>query len=229
MRHEEALGPSTDYRESVATSFKAQEGQAYPATSGSTHTYLGRPRQLTATPGGLPELSSLPAGGKPERSTEFREHQSRSPGFFLWSRREIAEVTVQVAILVAVIWFVLMWTGVAIPTQRYPEYAVDFNRQLKVRGGSNLPISLSSVIPCAPLQLVIHLGRGNQPGPFDVALVQDGMRYAFASGTAKLENHETILRVKLDLSHVPAGKSQLGIRPAGWEWKYYKVILKSDH
>lgn len=97
------------------------------------------------------------------------------------------------------------------------------------QGGSRLPSYLYSVIPCVPLQLAIHLGQENQPGPFDVALVQDGMRYAYASGSVKLENHQPILRVKWDLSEVPGGESQFGVRPAGGEWIFYKVMLKSAH
>jgi hypothetical protein len=45
----------------------------------------------------------------------------------------------------------------------------------------------------------------------------------------RLENGERVLRVKLDLTQTPAGHYLLGIRPAGWEWKYYKVILQSAH
>lgn len=229
MAYEESVGPVTDYSENGSASFEGQEGQAHRVTIGSTHPYLGPSRQLAATLGTLPELCSLSAEGKPELSTEFPEQQSRSPGFLRWSPQEIAGIIVRVTVLVGIIWFTLIWTGIAVPTQSYQRYAIDFSRQPLLRGGASHPSSVPATVPRARLDLAIHLGLRNQPGPYDVVLMQDGMRYAFASGTAKLENHEPILRVKLDLSHVPAGGSRLGIRPAGWGWKYYKVILKATH
>lgn len=218
MAHEETLDPITGSYKSVAKSYQAREGGAHPATCPAIH-YPGGSRPTPATPS---EAVPFAAGEKLESSTGTRTHQSRSP-------REIAAITVRVAILGGIVWFVLVWTGIATPTRQYQGRAVDFSTHLNARGGPGLPSSFASVIPCAPLQLVIHLGAENEPGPTDVALVQDGMRYAYASGLAKLENRQPVLRVNLDLSQVPAGESQLGIRPAGGEWTYYKVMLKAAH
>jgi hypothetical protein len=222
MTHDQTLESSPDCYNSVATSLMAHGGRAHPAIFPARHPWHGQSHQRPASPGRAFEPTPFSTSEKPKSSTGIQDHHS-------WSPREIAEVSVRVVILAGIIWFVLVWTGVTIPTQKYHEYTIDFSSQPLARGGVSLPPTLSSVIPCAPLDLGIHLGRGNQPGPFDVALVQDGMRYAFASGTAKLEDHELILRLKLNFSDVPGGESQLGIRPAGGEWRYYKVILQSAH
>lgn len=222
MKHEETLEPITDCYNSGAPTYEAPGDIACPAICTAIHPYPLEPRQRPTAPGRPFEPTFFPASERLENPAGIQAHPS-------WSLRGVAEVSVRVAMLMAIIWFVLVWTGVAIPTQKYHEHTIDFSRQLVARGGSSLPSTLPSVIPCAPLDLVIYLGRGNQPGPFDVALVQDGMRYAFASGIAKLESHVPILRVKLDLSQAPLGESQMGIRPAGGEWKFYKIILQSAH
>jgi hypothetical protein len=229
MKRIGVVGHITDHSEGVLASFEAEEPQAHLGTCDVCHTSFRQSLQVDTPLGKIPEISLMPAKGRLELSATIRQEQSQSSKHMPRNPREIAEITVRVSILAGIIWFVLVWTGVAVPTQKYHEYTIDFSRQLTVRGGSSLPSTLPSVIPCAPLQLAMHLGRGNRPGPFDVDLVQDGMRCAFASGIVKLENHEPILRVKLDLSQVPAGESQLGIRPAGGEWRYYKVMLKSTH
>lgn len=229
MTRKEVIGRMTDHSEGVLASFEARELQAHLATCDVCHTNFGQSRQLNTPLGKIPETSQLPAKVRLEPSAAFREEQSQSSKSLLRDPREMVAITVRVAILVGMIWFLVEWTGIAVPTPRYPEYAVDFSRQALLRGASSLSSPLPTVIPCARLDLAIHLDLQNQPGPYDVILVQDGMRYAFALGTTKLENHEPILRAKLDLSHVPAGESQMGIRPPGWEWRYYKVILKSTH
>ncbi len=226
MTPEEVLERSTQHDESVLGSFESQEIQADLETRHHRRTNFGPLRQPSTALGRIPEAFPMSAVGKLETSAAFRDQPSTRSRSLLRDPREMAAVTVRLAILVGVIWFLLIWTGVAVPTPSYQRYAVDFSGQSLLQGGPAVPSPLPAVIPRARLDLVIHLGLGNQPGPYDVVLAQDGMRYAFASSTAKLENHGPVLRVKLDLSRVPAGESRLGIRPAGQEGKYYKVVLE---
>ena len=194
MAHEETLDPITGSYKGVAKSYQAREDGAYPASCPAIHY----PRGSRPTPGTPSEAVPFAAGEKLESSTGAHAHQSRSP-------REIAAITVRLAILAGIVWFFLVWTGIATPTRQFQGRTVDFSAQPNARGGPGLPSSFASVIPCAPLQLVIHLGSENEPGPTDVALVQDGMRYAYASGLAKLENHQPVFRVIFYLRLVPAG------------------------
>ena len=226
MTHQEAFELTTDRYNKVATPYPSRGDRAHPATCPTILPDSEQPRQR---PGTMPQPIPFPAGEKLEGSTGVQEREFRTSSHTLRSPREIAAVSVRVAILAGIIWFVLVWTGIAAPTQKYQEYTIDFSSQLLVRGRSSLLSTFSSVIPSAPLQLALRLGRENEPGTYSVALVQDGMRYAFASGIAKLENHELILRVKMDFSQTPGGESQLGIRPTGEDWRYYKVIVKPIH
>jgi hypothetical protein len=226
MTRQEVSERITQHDEGVLGSFESQELQADLETCDHCRTNFGKLRQLSTALGKITEPSTLSATGKPDTSAAFRGQPSTRSRCIVSDPREMAAVTVRVALLVGIIGFFLIWTGVAVPTQRYQRYAVDFSGQTLLRGGPGLSSPLAAVIPRARLDLVIHLGLGNQPGPYDVVLVQDGMRYAFASSTTNFENNEPILRVKLDLSQVPAGESRLGIRPAGQEGKYYKVVLE---
>lgn len=226
MAHEESFELNPDRYNNFATPYPSRGGRAHPVTCPATRPCSGQPRQ---GPGTTLHLIPFPTGEKLESSAGVQQRESPRPGLALRSPREIAGASVRLAILAGIIWFVLVWTGIAVPTQKYQEHTIDFSSQTTVRGRSSLLATFSPVIPGAPLQLAVRLGRENEPGPFNVAFVQDGMRYAFASGIAKLENHELVLRVKLDLSEAPGGESQLGIRPAGGDWRYYRVILKSGH
>jgi len=226
MTPEEVFERISQHDESVLGSFESQKLQSDLGTCDHCRTNFGQLRQPSTALGKIPEAFPLSATGKLETSAAFRDQTSTRSRSLLRDPREMAAVTVRLAVLAGVIWFLLVWTGIAVPTERYQRYAVDFSGQPLLRGGPALPSALPAVIPRARLDLVIHLGLGNQPGPYDVVLAQDGMRYAFASSTAKLENHEPVLRVKLDLSQVPAGESRLGIRPAGQEGNYYKVVLE---
>ena len=131
-----------------------------------------------------------------------------------------------VAILVAIIWIVKIRTHATAPSQNYQEYAVDFSKQLLLCGESNAPPVPPAVIPRARLDLAIQLELGYQPGSYDVSVQRNGKVFAAASGTVRLENHEPILRVRIDLSRVPAGQYRFYVRPTGWEWRYYRVDLK---
>jgi hypothetical protein len=228
MTRKEA-GQITDYQEGVLASFEVQEVEAHLPACYNRHTCSGHSQHLTPALGNILEPSPLSAKGRAEHLTAFREQPCRRSSFMLTRPREIAAAAVRIAILVAIIWFVKIWTHGAAPSQRYEEYAVDFSKQLLLQGESRPSTAPPAVIPRGRLDLVVHLGLGNQPGHYDVVLTRSGTTYSAASGTTKLENRKPVLRVKLDLTQAPAGYSMLGIRPAGWEWRYYKVTLTSAH
>jgi hypothetical protein len=228
MTHKEA-GRITDYHEGLLASLAAREVQAHPATCNKRHIYSRHSQQPSPALGKAPEPSSFSPKGKVENLTAYREQPGGRLRSMLTRPREVGAVAARILLLVAIIWAVKIWTLGIAPTQRYEEYNVDFTKQPALQHES-LPSTVPpAVIPRGRLDLVVHLGLGNQPGVYDVVVTQDGTTYSAASGTTKLENRKPILRVKLDLTQAPAGHSLLGIRPAGWEWKYYKVTLKSAH
>ncbi len=226
MTCKEAVGRITDYYEGVLPPTEAQEIRTHLATCDNCHTYFEQSRQLTAALGKLPDPAPLSAKAKRELLTAFREQQARKVRFMLTRPWAIAVTAATVAILVAIIWIVRIHTNGTLPPQSYQAYAVDFSNQLLLRGESNTPPAPPAVIPRGRLDLAIHLELGYQPGPYDVSLQRNGKVLATASGTVRIENHEPILHVKIDLSHVPAGQYEFYVRPAGWEWRYFRVLLK---
>jgi Putative zinc-finger len=226
MTCKEAVARTTDYYEGILSSSEVQEIQAHLATCDKCRPYFEHALQMITAMGRIPEPSMLSPKAKEQIMSAFRKQQSRKQRFTFRRPWAIAAAAVTVAILVAVIWIVRIHTRGTVPAQSYREYAVDLSKQLLLRGETSPPPGPPAVFPRARLDLAIHLGLGNQPGPYDVVLRRNGKVFAAASGTTKLENHEPMLRVKMDLIQVPAGEYQLGVRPAGWEWRYYKVLLK---
>ncbi len=226
MTCKEAVSRITDYYEGVLSPSEAQEIQAHLATCDNCHAFFENSRQLTATLGKLPDPAPLSAKAKQELLIAFREQHARKPRFTLTQPWAIAAAAVTVVILVAIIWIVRIHTKGPLPPQTYEAYAVNFSNQLLLRGESSAPPVPPAVIPRGRWNLAIHLEFGYQPGPYDVSVQQNGKVFATASGTVRIENHEPILHVKMDLSHLPAGQCEFYVRRAGEEWRNYRVILK---
>jgi anti-sigma factor RsiW len=226
MTCKEAVGRITDYFEGVLSPSEAEEIQAHLATCDNCHNYFENSRQLTSALGKLPDPAPLSAKAKQELLTAFREQNARKPRFTLARPWAIGAAATTVAILVAIIWIVWIHTKGTLPPQIYQAYAVDFSNQLLLRGESSAPPVPPAVIPRARLDLAIQLELGYQPGPYDVSVRQNGKVFASASGIVRIENHEPILHVKMDLSHAPLGQYKFYVRHVGEEWRYYSVILR---
>ena len=226
MTCKEAVGRITDYYEGVLSPSEAQEIQAHLSTCDNCHAYFENSRQLTAALGKLPDPAPLSTKAKQELLTAFREQHARKPRFALPRPWAIAAAAVTVAILVAIIWIVRIHTKGPLPPQTYEAYAVNLSNQLLLRGESSAPPVPPPVIPRGRWNLAIQLEFGYQPGPYDVSVQQNGKVFATSSGTVRIENHEPILHVKMNLSDLPAGQYKFYVRRAGEEWRYYRVILK---
>jgi hypothetical protein len=46
------------------------------------------------------------------------------------------------------------------------------------------------------------------------------------SGEARVEHGNTVLRARIDLTHVPSGAVLVGLRQAPSEWTYYPVMIR---
>lgn len=226
MTCKEAVARITDFYEGVLSPSEAQEIQSHLATCDNCHAYFENLRQLAVALGKLPDPAPLSAKAKQELLTAFRREHVRKPGFTLTRPWAIGAAAAAAAILVAIIWIVRIHTKGPLPTQTYEAYAVNFSNQLLLRGESSAPPVPPAVIPRGRWNLAIQLELGYQPGHYEVSVQRNGKVFAAASGTVRLENHEPILRVRIDLSDVPAGQYKFGVRPSGLEWRYYKVLLK---
>lgn len=226
MTCKEAVARTTDYYEGILSSSEVEEIKEHLATCDKCRPYFEHALQMITAMGRLPEPSTLSAKAKQQLLVAFREQRSRTPVFALKRPWAIAVAAVSVAVLVAVIWIVRTYIGGPTPDHNYKEYAVDFSKELVLRGETTPPPSPPAVIPRARLNLAIRLGLGSEPGTYEVVLQQNGKTFIASTGSVQLEDHKPVLRLKIDFSQVPSGEYQLGIRSAGWDWRYHRVLLK---
>jgi hypothetical protein len=72
--------------------------------------------------------------------------------------------------------------------------------------------------------LTLDLPVGSNEGEYDVAVFNpSGAELFRTSATAKLEDHEVVLRVDFDLVGVPPGPYFLGLRQPGLEWMRFPI------
>jgi Putative zinc-finger len=226
MTCKDAVARTTDYYEGILSSSEVREIQAHLATCDKCRPYFEHALQMITAMGRIPEPSALSPEAKGQIMMAFREQRPRASILTPKTAWAIAGAAVVIVVLVAAIWIVKIRMQGPGPKQGYKEYAVDFSKELLLRGEANPNPGPPPPIPRAQLNLTIQLGLGSQPGPYEVVLEQNGKTYAVATGATKLEDHKPILRVKIDFSQVPSGEYRLGIRPAGWDWRYHRVLLK---
>ncbi len=75
--------------------------------------------------------------------------------------------------------------------------------------------------------VVIYLPMGSRPGKYDLRIAGEKNLGAFtASGIAQIENGNTVLRVRMDLSKLIPGQYSLGIRQPPWNWRSLSVTVE---
>jgi hypothetical protein len=80
--------------------------------------------------------------------------------------------------------------------------------------------------PRSTKSLKLELPIGSNEGAYDVALLNpSGAELFRASGTAKLEDHNVVLRADVDLAGIPPGSYFLGVRQPGLEWTRFPIRL----
>jgi len=81
-------------------------------------------------------------------------------------------------------------------------------------------------VPRSAKSLNLELPIGSNEGAYDVALLNpSGAELFRASATAKLEDHNVVLRADVDLAGVPPGSYFLGVRQPGLEWTRFSIRL----
>jgi len=79
-------------------------------------------------------------------------------------------------------------------------------------------------IPRTAKYLILDLPIGSKEGPYDVGLLTEGGDQVLrATGTARLHDRITGLRVDINFSRVPPGAYFLGVRQPGVEWTRYPI------
>ena len=104
---------------------------------------------------------------------------------------------------------------------------LDLRGYSQQRGEQNLPAPAPLRLQRSPRHLVFYLPIGSREGNYDFAILSDrGEELLSASGTAKIENHNVVLRGEINTVHVQPGSYFLGLRQNGVEWSRFPVQVK---
>jgi Putative zinc-finger len=221
----------TDYMEGCLTREQRQQVDQHLATCKDCPTYFDQMRQF---------VNALPAA---KEQGEPVEVPSVILETFLTGKRPrkarpvgIPEIVV---VLVAVIITVLaiVWVSNRLNTRRgaqpgssppdnYQAAVLDLRKWVVLRGENNPPRSPLQ-LSRGPLALSILLPVGREPGAYDVTVSRTpGEPLVSTRSNGQFEDHITVLHVKMDLTALPAGTYQLGVRQQGWDWTYFPLLLR---
>jgi len=102
---------------------------------------------------------------------------------------------------------------------------LDLRERSVARGQSPAESGLAPLqISRAAKHLVLYLPIGSKEGPYDFGLLREtGDAILRATGIAELHDHNTVLRVDVDLSSIRAGTYSLGVRQPSLEWTRYPI------
>jgi hypothetical protein len=100
-------------------------------------------------------------------------------------------------------------------------------RPQSVTRGETPKVTLIPSLPRGRLELSILLPLASKEGLYDVRLIQgNSMSSEILEGNSNLENHNTVLMVRVDTSGFQTGDCQMAIRRKGGAWGYYNLQLK---
>jgi hypothetical protein len=105
--------------------------------------------------------------------------------------------------------------------------ALDLKDRSVARGEAGHPSRTEPLIlPPKPLDLTIYLPIGSEPGIYQVQLLKKiDEPLMTVAGEARIERGNTILRARIDLTHVDSGAILIGLRQPPSDWTYYPVII----
>ena len=223
MTCKDVVARATEYFEGILSPSEVREIEAHLKDCKNCRAHFEHMRAMIAALGKLPESSTLSPEAKERLAQAFRESEPQRRLPRPLRPALLALALAAVVILVAILWILKTRTGGPTHDGGYAEFPLDLSKNLVFRGETTPQPGPPLELPRARLNFLIRLPA---PGNYEVALQKEDKTYAAGGGSAQLEDHTPILRVKLDLSQVPAGEYLLGVRPAGWDWKYYRAVLK---
>ena len=111
---------------------------------------------------------------------------------------------------------------------QYQAAALDLKDRSVARGESGRPARTEPLIlPLKALDLTIFLPVGSEPGAYQVQLLKKiDEPLMTVSGEARVEHGNTVLRARIDLTHVTSGAVLIGLRQPPSEWTYYPVTIR---
>jgi hypothetical protein len=109
----------------------------------------------------------------------------------------------------------------------YQSAALNLKDRSVARGEAGHPSATEPLIlPSRPLDLTIYLPIGSEPGIYQVQLLKKiDEPLMTVAAEARIEHGNTILRAKIDLTHVASGAILIGLRQPPSDWTYYPVTI----
>lgn len=109
----------------------------------------------------------------------------------------------------------------------YQTAALDLKDRSVARGEAGQPPRTEPlVLPPKPLDLTIYLPIGSEPGIYQVQLLKKiDEPLMTVAGEARIEHGNTILRARIDLTHIAFGAILIGLRQPPADWTYYPVTI----
>jgi hypothetical protein len=109
----------------------------------------------------------------------------------------------------------------------YQSAALDLKDRSVARGeAGHSPRTEPLVLPSKPLDLTIYLPIGSEPGVYQVQLLKKiDEPLMTVVGEARVEHGNTILRARIDLTHIAFGAVLIGLRQPPSDWTYYPVSI----
>jgi Putative zinc-finger len=221
----------TDYLEGCLTPERQQEVEQHLASCNDCPTYFTQMRQfLNALP--LAKERAGPVEVPPVILEAFLTgklpRSARRPG-----GPQI--VVISAAVVITILAMVWVWNrlnphrGVRpgnSPSDSYQAATLDLRKWSVLRGENNPPNSPLQ-LPRKPLALSILLPVGREPGAYEVTVSRTpGQPLTSVGSNGQFEDHITVLHAKIDLTALPSGTYQLGVRQQGWDWTYYPLVLR---
>jgi len=110
---------------------------------------------------------------------------------------------------------------------QFQAVTLDLTGQGILRGSEQNPPNPPLQLAKGHLDLTVYLPVGSESGMYEMQVVREPGRPIWsAQKEAKLENYKATLHVQADLTHLKPGLYLLAIRPNGWNWTYYPLLLK---
>lgn len=215
----------TDYYEGALSSSEAREIETHLEICEKCRMHFEHMRQLISAMGKLPEKPRLSPNSRAQIMEAFRDYHSEKRIFGIrriWAFASAGVITI--AVLAVVVWVVRTRTERPIELRAV---TLDLTDRGPLRGTEEQP-------PKPPLQLVrgnfnltVYLPVGSEPAVYEMQVVSEqGQAVWAAEGEGRLESYTTTLHLKVDLSDSKPGQYSLGVRPKGWEWTYFPLVVK---
>jgi hypothetical protein len=103
---------------------------------------------------------------------------------------------------------------------------IDLRDRAIERGDQNTGAAQPLLLPRSRINLTVLLPFGSEPGLYELELIgADGDSRTSAAGSATVREFVTTLQVVIDLSALPPGPSQFGLRHQSDGWRFFPVTL----